>query len=83
MQIEEPLKNKKECILDNPSRVLMNQMNLIDFNTENQRYQVVCPHRKMGIVFIRDTRKEDPEVYTNDLPEAKHLIPPKDFVFDG
>ena len=75
--VEEP----KFFISDNPSRVIFKQISKIDFNIENKRYEVVYP-RKRGIVFLKDSKPEDPEVYTNNLPEEKYLIPPKDFIFD-
>lgn len=33
------------------------------------------------MVFLRDTQKDLPEIYIEQLPEQKHLIPPKNFIF--
>lgn len=83
-KVEETKKVEEEAkffISDNPSRVIFKQIPKIDFNIDNKRYEVVYP-RKRGIVFLKDLKPEDPEVYTNNLPEEKYLIPPKDFIFD-
>jgi hypothetical protein len=91
MEIEEQVVNqetKKEeeeeakfFYSDNPSRVINKQLAKIDFDVDNKRFEAVCP-RKKGIIFLVDLKPEDPEVYTNNLPEEKYLIPPKDFVFE-
>lgn len=45
-------------ILDNPSRIVEKQEQLISFVVENQRYEVVQPQRHKGIVFLKDTQPD-------------------------
>lgn len=80
MEIEEPV--ERQVVQTNPSRVIWKQEPYIDFNVEDSRYEVVQKSRHQGIVFLKDNRPGESEIYMNDLPKEKNLIPPNDFVFD-
>lgn len=83
-QNEKETENKKEeekthqCI--NPCRVLPRQERFIQYLQSN-RYEVVNPKRKSGIVFIKDKTPGEQEQYAGDQPKEPWLIPPPDFVF--
>ena len=84
---EEETQEKKEEVqepkvhtLANPSRVLRKQVKCLEFK-EDQRYQVVLPSRKLGIVFLKDLRPEEDEKFTEDQPKESWMIPPPDFVY--
>jgi 26S proteasome regulatory subunit N2 len=75
-EVEEPKVHR----LANPSRVLRNQVRCLEY-LKDQRYQVVLPSRKLGIVFLKDLRPEEDEKFTEDQPKESWMIPPPDFVF--
>jgi len=88
MEIEAEAEKKKEepnfKILSNPSRVLPKQQDFISYLDDN-RYVPLLKTRKRGIVFIKDTKSEEPEEYfTGEIPEKvePHLVPPEAFEFD-
>lgn len=76
---EEPAEPKVHC-LSNPSRVLRKQVKHLEY-IEGQRYQVVLPTRKLGIVFLKDLKPEETEKFTEDQPKESWMIPPPDFVY--
>ena len=65
----------------NPCRIINKQSSKIEYLSDG-RYIPVIKDRKKGIIFIRDQLSEQPEIYTNDLPNEPYLIPPEDFIFD-
>jgi len=89
MEIEEEKAEKKKeepnfKIYPNFSRVLPKQQDFITYLDEN-RYQPILKTRKRGIIFVKDTKPEEPEEYqTGEIPEKleAHLVPPEAFEFD-
>jgi 26S proteasome regulatory subunit N2 len=88
MNIEEAGKNDetdkkddKKTVLMNCNRVLKKQINYIDFNTENKRYEPVFDNRKIGIIFLKDSKEGEPEEFADDQPNKPWLIPPPEFKF--
>ena len=75
-EVEEP----KTHTLSNPSRVLRGQVKHLQYLSD-QRYKVVLPSRKLGIVFLKDLRPEETEKFTEDQPKESWMIPPPDFVY--
>lgn len=76
-EMEEPKVHK----LTNPSRVLRKQVKHLEYFA-GQRYQVVLPNRKLGIVFLKDSRPKESEKFTEDQPKESWMIPPPDFVYN-
>jgi len=87
MEIEGEEKKKEEPsfkILNNPARVLPKQQDFIQFLDDN-RYIPLLKQRKRGIVFIKDSKPDQPDEYfTGEIPEKiePHLVPPEAFEFD-
>jgi 26S proteasome regulatory subunit N2 len=90
MQIEEnkpegeaPKAEEKRVILNNPHRILKKQINLVDFNVDNRRYQPVVENRRVGILFLKDQRAGEREDYADEQPKEAWLVPPPEFKFEA
>ena len=98
IQEEGEKKDDKKTIIPNSHRVIKKQTNYIEFGVENRRYDPIFENRKIGIIFLKDNRANEPEEFLEDA-EAKPnqnpiqlnpaanaepwMVPPPDFKFDA
>lgn len=73
----------KKVLLNNPQRILKKQINFVDFNVENRRYQPVIENRKIGILMLKDLRPEEQETFTDEQNKQAWMLPPPQFKFES